>query len=261
MIIGQDANGRPIRLTREMRRQTHAHIVGGTRTGKSKLLEWMVRQDIREGQGCCVIDWHGSLYNDLLNYCALLDVGLFNDFRKLILLNPSRPDYITGFNPFANSGEDISTTVSKHIDATIKPWGASSTDETPLLAKNIRVLYHFMVEAKETLPNAAMLLEFRQRELRRYAQSLVTDTWAKAQWQSFEDIKKAQDWDMRVMSTDNRLARFVGSTGIRRHVGLTENNINVLEAMDQGHVILLNLGDSDFLDREAARVFALPVFE
>ena len=34
MIIGQDANGRPVHLTPEMRRQTHMHVIGGSGTGK-----------------------------------------------------------------------------------------------------------------------------------------------------------------------------------------------------------------------------------
>ena len=141
IIIGKDASGKAVLLTPEMRRSTHMHVVGGSGTGKSKFLEWMIRKDIREGHGFCVIDWHGKLYNDVLRYCTQLDVGLLDDFRKIVLLNPSRPEFITGFNPFMNPGDDISTQVSKRIDATIKPWGAKNTNETPSFARLAPILF------------------------------------------------------------------------------------------------------------------------
>ena len=108
--LGLNANGKPVHLTEEMRRNTHLHCVGGSGTGKSKFLECLIRQDIKQGQGFCLIDWHGTLYNDLLRYCTQLDIGLLDDFRSLVLLNPSRPDFITGFNPF-------NTEVGGHLHA------------------------------------------------------------------------------------------------------------------------------------------------
>ena len=42
--IGRNADGRDIFLTPEMRGTSHMHVVGGTRTGKSKFLEWMMRK-------------------------------------------------------------------------------------------------------------------------------------------------------------------------------------------------------------------------
>jgi hypothetical protein len=151
ILLGKDAGGNPVYLTPAMRRATHMHVVGSSGTGKSKFLEWMIRQDIHEGHGFCVIDWHGKLYNDVVRFCAHLDVGIRKDYRRLVLLNPSRPDFITGFNPFMNPGEDISTQVSKRIDATIKPWGANTTNETPTFARLARVLYTFMAESEPTL--------------------------------------------------------------------------------------------------------------
>src|SRR5258706_901362 len=100
ICLGHDANGRPVTLKPEHRRTTHMHVIGGSGTGKSKFLEWMIRRDLRQGNGLCLIDWHGTLYNDVLRYCAYQDVGLAGDFRSVVLLNPSQPDFITGFNPF-----------------------------------------------------------------------------------------------------------------------------------------------------------------
>src|SRR5205085_10270618 len=98
-----------------MRKGTHMHVIGSSGTGKSKFLEWLIRKDIREGHGFCLLDWHGELYNNVLRYCAHLDVGLYDDFRKLILLNPSQPEFVTGFNPFMSNGASISVQVANRV--------------------------------------------------------------------------------------------------------------------------------------------------
>jgi hypothetical protein len=256
ILLGRDANGRPLHLTPEQRRSSHMHVIGGTRTGKSKFLEWMMHKDLREGHGFCLIDWHGTLYRDLLYYCALLDVGLLDDFRKVILLNPCQPDFITGFNPFANPGEDISTQVNRWIDATVRPWGGSDTDEMPTFERVTRILYTFMAESKQTLPNAAGLLDPEGSGLRDYAMRITQDNYTRSQLRRFQGIKTLRDWEDKVLSAENRLSRFIGSKGVRRFMGLQQNNIDLMDIMDKGHILLVNLGDSEFLDRKAATVYA-----
>src|SRR5438552_9910753 len=104
ITLGLDAKGEPIVLTPEIRRSTHHHVLGGSGKGKSKFLEHMIRQDIKAGHGLTVLDWHGELYNNLVRWCASERIGLFGDPRKLVLLNLARPNFITGFNPFMNTG-------------------------------------------------------------------------------------------------------------------------------------------------------------
>ena len=256
IFIGWDATKRPISITPELRRATHMHVIGGSGTGKSKFLEWMMRQDLRAGQGFCLIDWHGTLYRDVLRYCAQLRIGIEDDYRSLILINPSQPDFVTGFNPFMNQGADVATQVSRRIDATIRPWGITDTNQMPTFERVCRLLYTFAVEQKETLPNAAQLLQFDKPELREYALQVVNDSYIKQQWQQLTQIKTFREWKDFVLSTENRLGRFLGSTTVRRFMGLATNNIDLIEAMDQGKVVLVNLGSSGFLDRESARVFA-----
>ena len=67
IFIGKDEDGQPIRLgDREL--ETHVHGIGASRTGKSKLVEWITREMIRNRQGFCLIDPHGF---SLRRHCAL----------------------------------------------------------------------------------------------------------------------------------------------------------------------------------------------
>ena len=62
-----------LRLTADQR-ATHLFVCGSTGTGKSKLLESLIRQDIlawrKSKCGLLLIDPHGSLYDSLVRWLA-----------------------------------------------------------------------------------------------------------------------------------------------------------------------------------------------
>src|ERR1017187_1378998 len=68
-----DGKGVPLKMTPKMR-STHLYICGATGTGKSKMLEHLIRQDIKQWYdskcGALIIDPHGSLYNSLINWIS-----------------------------------------------------------------------------------------------------------------------------------------------------------------------------------------------
>src|SRR5438105_9716980 len=95
--LGYNAGGKSVRLD-PADRNTHMHVIGSSGSGKSKFLEWMIRGDLDNRQGFALLDPHGSLYEEVVNYCAhhVLD-------REVVLLNLSSPDHVIGFNPFQRS--------------------------------------------------------------------------------------------------------------------------------------------------------------
>src|SRR5436309_14677035 len=98
--LGYDVANRRLEVSAKDRR-THMHIIGSSGSGKSKFLEWMMRGDLRNRQGFALLDPHGTLYNDVVSYCAhhpLLK-------RDVNLLNLSQPDKVIGFNPFHKTNE------------------------------------------------------------------------------------------------------------------------------------------------------------
>ncbi len=46
----------------------HFYVIGQTGTGKSSILTVMARQDLRAGRGLAIMDPHGDLAKDLVNY-------------------------------------------------------------------------------------------------------------------------------------------------------------------------------------------------
>src|SRR5690242_19072712 len=93
-LLGYDARGRPVRLNPDQRK-THSHVIGSSGSGKSKFLEHIIRQDINNRQGFALLDPHGTLYHDVVAYCAREVPD-----RDVILLDLSGAENVVGFNPF-----------------------------------------------------------------------------------------------------------------------------------------------------------------
>jgi len=68
IFLDHDACGRPVRLTPE-EREAHMHVIGSSGSGKSKFLEQMIREDLGNRQGFCLIDPHGTLYEGGRGLC------------------------------------------------------------------------------------------------------------------------------------------------------------------------------------------------
>src|SRR5262249_53320970 len=136
--------------------------IGSSGSGKSKFLESMIRGDLKNRQGFCLLDPHGTLYNDVVRYCAhkVLD-------REIITLNLSCPDHVVGFNPFQRaSAASISVQVDRRIAATMHAWNVESTDQTPTLERTLRLIYTVMLDQNLALPQIQHLIDFNAREVR-----------------------------------------------------------------------------------------------
>ena len=70
ILIGQNVyRGEivPIVIGEDDRRR-HLYIIGQTGTGKTTLMQSMIKQDIESGKGVCVIDPHGDMVEEILGY-------------------------------------------------------------------------------------------------------------------------------------------------------------------------------------------------
>lgn len=247
--LGFNAANEPIDLKPEDRK-THMHGIGSSGSGKSKFLEWLIRGDLRNRQGFCLIDPHGTLYNDVLNYCAHHVVD-----RDIILLNLSSPDSVIGFNPFQRSPSgEVSVQVDNRITATMHAWNVASTDHTPTLERILKLVYTAMLEQDVGLPQVQHLIDFNARAVRAHLVEQLQSGLVQKEWREIQQLRAA-DWRAETLSTKNRLFRLLTSPTLARFMGVPERTLNLREIMDQGKILLVNLAPSDHLSHENARVF------
>jgi type IV secretory pathway VirB4 component len=74
-------------------RRAHMYIIGKTGTGKSTLLETLIRQNLTAGEGLALLDPHGDLVERV--------VATFPEHRKadVLYFNVPDQDRLLGFNP------------------------------------------------------------------------------------------------------------------------------------------------------------------
>jgi hypothetical protein len=251
LLIGYDACGRPIRIHPEDRK-IHTHVVGASGGGKSKFLEWMIRGDLKNRQGFCLLDPHGTLYDDVVKYCARFPAEVPKD---IILLNLSAGDQVVGFNPFRKTAAgNVAVQIDRRIAATMHAWNAQNTDQSPTLERMLRLVYAVMIEKNLGLPQGRHLIDFDARDIRAWLTGDLGIPFIEQEWQELQDLKR-KDWRDETLSLRNRLARFLTSPALMRFMGLPDRTLDLKAVMDEGKVLLVNLAPSDDLSEENGRVF------
>ncbi|MEQ8311059.1 MAG: type IV secretion system DNA-binding domain-containing protein [Silicimonas sp.] len=244
------SGGQSIRLYDDAR-STHMHVMGASGQGKSFFLEHLIREDVIRGRGVCVIDPHGELYSNVLNW--LVSEG-WSRVKTIHLLNPSDPTYTFGFNPLVvDNGTPIGYRVDAMVDACLKVWGGTDLTQTPRLAKCLRAVFHVLAEHKLSLAEARFLIFRQHRDEALQLTSTLTNPEYRAVW---EDLLDAGGREFReyLDSTVSRLLAFVGDETIKDIVGQTENVIDFRRCMDKGHIVLVNLSRGGVISGEASRL-------
>jgi hypothetical protein len=224
---------------------SHIHIPGAARTGKSKFIEYLIRQHIARGEGCCLIDWHGTTYQAVLEWLAMYDMPL--PVLPIDLSNGK-----LGINPFKLRG-DVAAQASRLVSAIANVFGTTSM-EAPRFRRVGGLLLRYILQTATPPHEAICLLDFPEKSKRQLASRKVGGRDG-AEWLDL-NTRTASQWSLEVESTKNRIGDIVRSPMYR----FLQGDIDLREAMDEGYFVLINLRQSDTVDEQSARDFAALVF-
>ena len=234
-------------------RSTHMHIIGASGEGKSKFMEHMIREDIINNNGLCLIDPHGYLYNDIVRWCETKGMLDRTSPKKIILFDPTEENWTFGFNPLKLSKAELAFHVDAMVKACAKVWGGEDTDKTPLLKRCLRILFHALAEKQLSLLEAQLIINPANQIVRKYLTQDIKDINIKDQWDYFNTLKPKPFYD-EFGSTINRMMEFLSSPIIRNTIGQIENTIDFRKIMDEGWIVLVNLSASDKISDDNARL-------
>jgi type IV secretory system conjugative DNA transfer VirD4/TraG family protein/uncharacterized protein DUF87 len=224
-------------------RLRHLYILGATGTGKSKLLEFLIRQDILSGRGLCFIDPHGDLYQNILDflagYCSEDNNPEMTEkiSKRLVLIDPACKEWVMGFNPLEAIGVNPYTQALEFMGILKKLWSdAYWGPRMEELMRNTMVTLclhgYTLLEAKTLLTDPL----FRGRLVADLPEGEVKEYWLYRYNQLSDRMQNTYREPIL-----NRLSVFLSDPSIRIMVGQKESTINFRQIMDQGKWLLVNL--------------------
>ncbi len=229
---------REVHLTPEDRRR-HLYIIGKTGTGKSTLMENMIVQDIRNGDGVCLVDPHGDLVSNVLPFIPK------ERAEDVILFDPGETSRPMGLNLLEYDErypEQKTFVINEMINIFDKLYDLKSTGG-PIFeqyARNAMLLIMDDPESGSTLMEISRVLadaEFRKFKLDRCKDPTVVHFWRKEAEKAGGEAALAN----MVPYITSKLTSFVSNYTMRPIIGQQKSSFNLRDVMDQKKILLVNL--------------------
>ena len=213
-------------------RRRHIYTVGKSGVGKSKFLELLIRQDIAYGHGVCLIDPHGDLIENILDFIPEERVD------DVVVIDPSDINFPVSFNPLLNVIPELKHQVAQGlIEVLEKLFGANWTPR-------LEHVFRFTVLALLDYPEATMRGMIMMLTDRRYRQKVVDyieDDMVKRFWAvEFADWSEKFDTEA-IIPLVNKLSQFLSNPLLRSIFGQKENKIDLENIINSKKILLINL--------------------
>jgi hypothetical protein len=238
-------------------RDKHLYVCGGTGTGKSKFLEHLIRQDIKNWHkskcGLILLDPHGSLYDNLMQWLAwnerILDV-------PIVPIDLRQDDWVVSYNLLRHrETADPAVLVDNLTDAMAYVWGQGGTNQTPLFARWAGNVLRALYEKKLTLVDAEHLVDRVGKQVRFAMTADMEDIPSRQDWR-FADTLNAKDFESQIGSTVSRLRRFIRNQTMRSTFGQPKVSMDLGKALEEGSIILVSLATEHAkISKENAELF------
>lgn len=213
-------------------RTGHIYTLGKTGAGKSTLLLNMALSDIRTGEGVGIIDPHGDLSEQLLEY---IPKERIND---VIYFNTTDREFVTAFNPVSNVEKHNRYLVASTVVTTLKKiwidnWG-------PRLEHILRnTILSLVCYPGSTLLDIIPMLtdyEFRKRVLYSVDDNSLHEFWYK----EFETLSPQLKNEF-IAPILNKVGLFTMHPVLKLILGQKTNMIDILQIMDEKKIFIANL--------------------
>jgi type IV secretory pathway TraG/TraD family ATPase VirD4 len=216
-------------------RGRHHYIIGKSGTGKSSILSYMIRQDIKNGEGLAVIDPHGDLVDDALNFIPKERV------KDVIVFDPADTERPMGMNILeAKTPAEQDLASSQATEIFIKLFG----DEIfgPRIQHYFRNACLTLMEDQEEgatlidVPRIFVDEEFRNYKISKIKNPVVMSFW-KHEYAQTGDREKQE----MIPYFSAKFGPFITNHIMRNTIGQPKSAFNFRECMDQGKILLVKL--------------------
>lgn len=215
-------------------RVRHMYLIGKTGTGKSTFFKNMIVQDIINGHGVGVVDPHGDLIEDVLEYIPE------HRMDDVVIVDPSDVEKPVGINVLELEDESQKNLMASALVSSMKKqfdysWGP-----------RLEYLLNYSVLTLLEVPGTSMLgitrllndMNYQKYILKQISDPVVLDFW--------EEEYKAMRGNQRLITEavapiQNKINRFLSSTTIRNILGQKKSTVDFWDIMNTKKILLLNL--------------------
>ena len=217
---------------RQADRLAHMYLLGKTGTGKSTLLETMIRQDLSAGQGLALLDPHGDLVEKILVRMPeerTADLIYFNVPDRAIPL---------GFNPLERvPRSQRALAASQLLEVFKKLWSEFWGPRTEHILRN--ALLALLDQPEATLADVLRLLD--EPAYRKRVTEQVTNMYVRRFW-----LKEYESYSVRLRSESiapiqNKVGAFLAHPLLQQILIQPKSAFDVHRVMEEGKVLLVNL--------------------
>ena len=221
----------PFGIRRSDRRR-HLYTIGKSGSGKSKLLELLINEDLKNGEGVAVIDPHGDLIDNIMRYIPK------HRIQDVVLLDPADIDFPIAFNPLekVSEAQKMQVTIG-FLQIFKKLFGNNWSDR-------LEHVLRYTTLALLDSPNTTVLSILKMLTDKNYRQKIVAriqDSVVKSFWVSeFAAWSEKFDADA-ITPLLNKVGQFVATNMIRNMIGQPVTKFNIREIMDQKKILLMKV--------------------
>jgi hypothetical protein len=227
-----------IRMTKEDRLR-HFYVIGQTGTGKTTMLKNMIRQDILNGEGVCMIDPHGSDIQDVLSYVPK------ERYEDVIYFDPGHTERPMGLNMLEYDPRfpEQKTFVVNEMMSIFNKLFDMKTAGGPMFEQYFRNSVMLVLEDPEsgcTLLDVSRVLankSFREMKLQKCNNPIVVQFWREVAEKAGGEASLANI----VPYITSKFDVFLSNEIMRPIIAQERSSFNFREIMDNKKILLVNL--------------------
>lgn len=216
----------------------HLYVIGQTGTGKSSTLQIMIRQDLRNCKGFCVIDPHGSLVEDVLSFVPRERAD------DVIYFNPGDLERPMGINLLEAETEAEKELVAMDaMNIMIKLFNEE------IFGPRIQDYFRNGVLTLMADPEGGALTDivrlFTDDDFQRYKVSKVKNPIVLSFWHNQMAKTGMREKQEMIPYFAAKFGQFVTNTMMRNIIGQAKSAFNFFDVMQEGKILLMNLSKGE----------------
>jgi len=235
---------------RQADRLAHMYIIGKTGTGKSTLLETMIRQDVLAGHGLALLDPHGDLVERIFEW---IPEERREDLIYFNVPDTSRP---LGFNPLENvPPEKRSLAAAGVLEVFKKIWTDSWGPRLEHILRN--ALLALLEQRSATLGDILRLLD--DKDYRKLVAFGVSNEQVRRFWLKEYEGYPARFRAEAISPVQNKVGAFLANPILNGILTQKRSDFDFRQLMDERKILLVNLAKGKIGEDSTALLGALMV--